>query len=211
MDVTKNNDEQSLILHVINKNVIMIKLLAISLALLSCAAKTNNQKMNKVSVDDVVAPNSIYEFKVAALDGSTIDFAAFKGKKILIVNTASACGFTPQYEGLQTLYTKYQNKLVIVGFPANNFNGQESGSNSTIKEFCKKNYGVTFPMANKISVQGDDIAPIYKWLCNKSENGVMDASIGWNFNKFLLDENGHLINKFDSNVTPMSNELTSKL
>ena len=189
----------------------MIKFLAISLALISCAAKTNNESMNKIPEAETVAASSIYDFKVAALDGSTIDFAAFKGKKILIVNTASACGFTPQYEGLQSLYKKYQDKLVIVGFPANNFNGQESGSNSTIKEFCKKNYGVTFPMANKISVQGDDIAPIYKWLCNKNENGVMDASISWNFNKFLLDENGHLITKFDSNVTPMSEELTSKL
>ncbi len=189
----------------------MIKFLAISLALISCAAKTNNESMNKIPEAETVAASSIYDFKVAALDGSTIDFAAFKGKKILIVNTASACGFTPQYEGLQSLYKKYQDKLVIVGFPANNFNGQESGSNSTIKEFCKKNYGVTFPMANKISVQGDDIAPIYKWLCNKNENGVMDASISWNFNKFLLDENGHLLTKFDSNVTPMSEELTSKL
>ena len=189
----------------------MIKLLAISLALFSCAETTNNQTMSNVSVAEVVAPGSVYDFKVAALDGSTIDFAAFKGKKILIVNTASACGYTPQYEGLEALYKKYQDKLVVVGFPANNFNGQESGSNSTIQEFCKKNYGVTFPMAAKISVKGDDIAPIYKWLCNKSDNGVLDATISWNFNKFLLDENGHLVTKFDSNVTPMSTELTSKL
>ena len=129
----------------------------------------------------------------------------------MIVNTASKCGFTPQYEGLEALYEKYKDHLVIVGFPANNFNSQEPGTNTEIKEFCKKNYGVTFPMAAKISVKGDDIAPIYKWLCNKSENGVMDATITWNFNKFLLDENGNLITKFDSKVTPMSEELTSKL
>jgi len=139
------------------------------------------------------------------------DFAKFKGKKILIVNTASACGYTPQYEGLEALYKKYQDKLVIVGFPANNFGGQEPGTNGEIKEFCKKNYGVTFPMAAKISVKGDDMAAIYKWLCNKSENGVLDASISWNFNKFLLDEKGNLITKFDSKVTPMSDELVSRL
>ncbi|MEO6229045.1 MAG: glutathione peroxidase [Ferruginibacter sp.] len=154
---------------------------------------------------------SIYDFKVEGLDGKTIDFASFKGKKILIVNTASECGFTPQYEGLQELYEKHKDKLVIVGFPANNFGGQEPGSNTQIKEFCKKNYGVTFPMAAKISVKGADVAPIYQWLCNKSENGVLDAEIKWNFNKFLLDENGHLIAKFDSKVTPMSDELVSKL
>lgn len=157
------------------------------------------------------AAKSIYEFKVAGLEGGTIDFSAFKGKKILIVNTASQCGYTPQYEGLEALYEKYKDKLVIVGFPANNFGSQEPGTNSEIKEFCKKNYGVTFPMAAKISVKGDDMAPIYKWLCNKTENGVLDAEIKWNFNKFLLDENGHLVTKFESKVTPMSEELTSKL
>ena len=154
---------------------------------------------------------SIYEFKVEALDGSKIDFASFKGKKILIVNTASQCGYTPQYEELQRLYVKFQDKLVIVGFPANNFGGQEPGKNSEIKEFCKKNYGVTFPMAAKVSVKGDDMAPIYKWLCSKSENGVMDAEIKWNFGKFLLDEKGVLINYFPSKVTPMSEDIISKL
>jgi glutathione peroxidase len=187
--------------------------MAISLALLSCAATTNNAAItNETPVQPApVTAKSIYDFKVESLDGGTIDFASFKGKKILIVNTASACGFTPQYEGLEALYKKYQDKLVIVGFPANNFGGQEPGTNGQIKEFCKKNYGVTFPMAAKISVKGDDIAPIYKWLCSKNENGVLDATITWNFNKFLLDENGKLITKFDSKVTPMSDELTSKL
>ena len=154
---------------------------------------------------------SIYDFKVEALDGSTIDFSTYKGKKILIVNTASECGYTPQYEGLQKLYDTYKEKLVIVGFPANNFGGQEPGSNVTIKEFCKKNYGVTFPMAAKISVKGDDMAPIYKYLTSKSENGVLDAVVGWNFGKFLLDEKGNLMQYFPSKVTPMSEEITSKL
>ena len=154
---------------------------------------------------------SIYDFKVEALNGDTIDFATFKGKKILIVNTASKCGFTPQYEGLEQLYEKYKDKLVIIGFPANNFFSQEPGSNETISEFCKKNYGVSFPMAAKISVKGKGIAPIYQWLCNKEENGVMDAKISWNFNKFLLDENGKLIAHFKSKVKPMSEEIVSKL
>lgn len=154
---------------------------------------------------------SIYDFKVESLTGGTIDFADFKGKKILIVNTASKCGFTPQYEGLEKLYETYKDKLVIVGFPANNFFRQEPGSNQTIDEFCKQNYGVTFPMAAKISVKGNNIAPIYNWLCHKSENGVMDAKISWNFNKFLIDENGHLLAHFKSKVKPMSDEIISKL
>jgi len=155
--------------------------------------------------------NTIYQFKVPSLDGGTIDFASFKGKKILIVNTASECGYTPQYEDLQKLYTAYKDKLVIVGFPANNFGQQEPGTNEQIKEFCKKNYGVTFPMAAKVSVKGDDIAPVFKWLTTKSLNGVMDAEIKWNFNKFLLDEKGALIAYFPSKVKPMSEEITSHL
>ncbi len=160
---------------------------------------------------DRAQTQTIYDFKVASLNGGVIDFGDFKGKKILIVNTASKCGFTPQYEGLQALYEKYKDRLVIVGFPANNFFSQEPGSNETIESFCKKNYGVTFLMAAKISVKGKDIAPIYKWLCNKTENGVMDAKVSWNFNKFLLDENGKLIAHFKSGVKPMSEEIVSKL
>lgn len=155
--------------------------------------------------------NSIFKFKVEGLEGGVIDFKSFKGKKILVVNTASKCGFTPQYEALQKLYTTYKEKLVIVGFPANNFGQQEPGSNLEIKSFCTKNYGVTFPMAAKVSVKGDDIAPIYKWLTSKELNGVMDAEIKWNFTKFLLDENGMLIKKFDSKVTPMSEEIVAYL
>jgi glutathione peroxidase len=154
---------------------------------------------------------SIHDFKVAALDGGSINFADFKGKKILVVNTASECGYTPQYKDLQALAEKYKDKLVVVGFPANNFGGQEPGSNTEIKSFCEKNYGVTFPMAAKVSVKGDDIAPIFNWLTHKDLNQVMDAEIGWNFNKFLLDENGKLIDKFNSNVKPMSNDIVGKL
>lgn len=158
----------------------------------------------------VAQTQTIYDFKVESLSGDTIDFANFKGKKILIVNTASKCGFTYQYEGLEQLYNKYKEKLVIVGFPANNFLAQEPGNNETIEEFCKKNYGVSFPMAAKVSVKGKNTAPIYQWLCNKAQNGVMNARISWNFNKFLLDENGKLIAHFKSKVKPMSEEITSK-
>ena len=155
-----------------------------------------------------IKAKSIYDFKVDGLMGGTIDFSKFKGKKILIVNTASKCGFTPQYEYLEKLYKKYIDKLVIVGFPENNFN-QEYSTNDSIKAYCTKNYGVTFPMAAKVSVKGADIAPIFKWLTNKSENGVMDAEIKWNFNKFLLDENGVLVAKFDSKVAPMDDQIQS--
>ena len=155
--------------------------------------------------------SSIHEFKVPSLDGSTIDFSKFKGKKILVVNTASECGYTPQYADLQKLYDAYKSKLVVVGFPANNFGGQEPGSNAEIKEFCKKNYGVTFPMAEKVSVKGNDTHPLFKWLTTKNENGVMDADIKWNFTKFLLDENGKLIAVFPSKVNPMSEEITKHL
>jgi glutathione peroxidase len=179
----------------------MIKLAIFSLAFLW------NSPVSKPAA----TTQTIYDFKVASLNGGTIDFADFKGKKILIVNTASKCGFTPQYEELQVLYEKYKDKLVIIGFPANNFFSQEPGSNETIEAFCKKNYGVTFPMAAKVSVKGKAMDPIYKWLCNKSENGVMDAKVSWNFNKFLLNEHGKLIGHFKSKVKPMSEDIISKL
>jgi glutathione peroxidase len=159
----------------------------------------------------LLAITTLYDFKVPALDGSTIDFSKFKGKKILIVNTASECGYTPQYADLQKLYEAHKSNLVIVGFPANNFGGQEPGSNTEIKEFCKKNYGVTFPMAGKVSVKGDDIHPLFKWLTTKSENGVTDAEIKWNFTKFLVDEKGKLIAVFPSKVNPNSEEITKYL
>ncbi len=191
----------------------MIKLIIAATVLLSCTAQKGNSQQSMTSNDIPVMQDSksIYSFTVEALDGTTINFAEFKGKKILIVNTASECGYTPQYDGLQKLYDQYKDKLVIVGFPANNFGAQEPASNTEIKEFCKKNYGVTFPMAAKISVKGDDQADIYRWLCNKSENGVLDAEVKWNFNKFLLDENGKLLNYFPSKVEPMSEEITGKL
>jgi glutathione peroxidase len=166
----------------------------------------------------------IYDFKVPALGGGTIDFSAFKGKKIMIVNTASYCGNTPQYKDLEALYEKYKDKLVIVGFPANNFGAQEPGTNAEIKEFCTKNYGVTFPMAEKVSVKGDDIHPLFKWLVEKSNElagGVTEEDaarkqflqnpIIWNFTKFLVDEKGNLIAVFHHKVKPMSDDVLKYL
>jgi len=193
----------------------MIKLITLSAIILSCAAQTNQATVKHTTQNIMIDLNdttkSIHQFKVASLDGGTINFAAFKGKKILVVNTASECGYTPQYKDLQALYEKYNGKLVVVGFPANNFGGQEPGSNTEIKSFCELNYGVKFPMAAKISVKGDDMSAVYKWLTSKEQNGVLDAEIKWNFNKFLLDENGHMIEYFPSKVAPMSEEITSKL
>jgi len=154
---------------------------------------------------------SIYDFKVPGLLGGEIDFSKFKGKKILIVNTASKCGNTPQYEGLEKLYESYKDKLVIVGFPANNFGSQEPGSNDEIAEFCKKNYGVTFPMAEKISVKGEDIAPLYKWLVSEAAKKGFNDPVTWNFTKFLLDEKGQLVTVFNAKTQPMSDEVLEYL
>jgi glutathione peroxidase len=161
---------------------------AISLLLFSFATPT--------SISNNMKASSIYQFKVPGLTGGTIDFSQFKGKKILVVNTASKCGNTPQYDDLEKLYNQYKDKLVIVGFPANNFGAQEPGKNTEIAEFCKKNYGVTFPMAAKVSVKGEDMAPIYKYMVAQAEaNGFTDP-IKWNFTKFLFDENGNFLTVF---------------
>lgn len=154
---------------------------------------------------------SIYDFKVPGLQENEIDLAQFKGKKIMIVNTASKCGLTPQYEGLEQLYKKYQGRLVIIGFPANNFKQQEPGSKEEIAEFCKKNYGVTFPMADKVSVKGDDIAPIFKWLVDEAAKKGINDPITWNFTKFLVDEKGNLVTVFSPKTAPMSEEVLKYL
>lgn len=152
-------------------------------------------------------PVSIYDFKVPALTGGTIDFAKFKGKKILIVNTASECGNTPQYADLEAMYEKYKDKLEIVGFPANDFGQQEPGTNKEIAAFCQKNYSVTFPMATKITVKGDDMAPIYKWLTNKKYNGLKDSEVKWNFQKYLVNEQGQLVAVFAPGMKPTNPEI----
>lgn len=159
-----------------------------------------------------VAASSVYDFKVTGLDGNPIDLSQYKGKKILIVNTASKCGFTPQYADLEKLYTTYKDKLVIIGFPANNFAGQEPGTNKEISEFCTRNYGVTFPMSEKVDVIGDNTAPLFKYLTDEAKKlGVTDPVIKWNFTKFLVDENGKLIAVFPSKVKPMDEQITKYL
>lgn len=170
---------------------------------------TNQKK--EVAQDKNPAMKSIYDYKVESLDGKEINFADFKGKKILIVNTASECGFTEQYADLQKVSEEYKDKLVVVGFPANNFGGQEPGSNTEIGAFCQKNFGVTFPMAAKVSVKGDDTAPIFKYLTDKNLNGVKNSAILWNFTKFLVDENGNLIDSFISTTKPTDNAITKYL
>jgi glutathione peroxidase len=195
---------------------IMIKSIAIGAILLACNNQTTQP--SNVSTGNTKGDNnmntitsSVHTFKVDKLDGGTIDFASFKGKKILIVNTASKCGYTKQYADLQALYEQHKEKLVVIGFPANNFGGQEPGSAVEIQEFCQKNFGVTFPMAAKVSVKGADMAPIFKWLTSKDQNGILDTEIGWNFNKFLIDENGNLLAHFPSRVSPLSNDIVDKL
>jgi glutathione peroxidase len=158
-----------------------------------------------------IAAVSIYNFKVPGLDGKSINLSKYKGKKILIVNTASKCGFTPQYADLEKLHTTYKGKIVVLGFPANNFKGQEPGSNTEIQEFCKKNYGVTFPMAGKVSVKGEDIHPLFKYLTEEAKKMNIEDPIKWNFTKFLIDEKGKLVAVFPSKVSPMSEEITKYL
>lgn len=151
---------------------------------------------------------SIYDFTVKDIDGKDQKLEQYKGKAIMIVNVASRCGFTPQYAGLQKIYQQYRDKgLVILGFPANNFLGQEPGSNEEIKQFCSVNYQVTFPMFSKISVKGKDIAPLYKYLTEKETNPKFAGDISWNFNKFLIDRQGKIIARFGSRTTPEDAEV----
>ena len=151
-----------------------------------------------------------YDLKTKTIDREPFLFSSLKGKKVLVVNTASKCGLTPQYEGLEALYKKYKaDNFVIIGFPANNFMSQEPGNESEIKEFCTKNYGVTFPMMSKISVEGDDIDPIYEWLTSKSKNGVMDSKVKWNFQKYMIDEKGNLVGVVDPSEKPDSEKIVN--
>lgn len=158
-----------------------------------------------------IAFNSIYDFKVPGLEGGEIDLSKYKGKKIMIVNTASQCGYTPQYAELEKLHETYKDKLVLIGFPANNFGGQEPGSNNEIAEFCKKNYGVKFVMAGKVSVKGEDIHPLFSYLTDEAKKMGVEDPIKWNFTKFLIDEKGKLLAVFPSKVKPMSEEVTKFL
>lgn len=153
---------------------------------------------------------SLHDFVVKDINGENFDLSSLKGKKVMVVNVASKCGLTPQYKELQKLYETYKDdNFVIIGFPANNFLRQEPGNNSEIKEFCTRNYGVTFPMMAKISVKGKKQAPVYKWLTQKSENGKISQKVKWNFQKFLIDENGNLVAVHSPRVSPMNDKITS--
>ncbi len=192
-----------------------MKKLILAFAVVSCFACQQNQAQNKSSKaptqkNNKMAKENIYQFKVKDLEGNDFDFASLKGKKVLIVNTASKCGLTPQYKDLQAIYDQYKDKgLVIVGFPANNFASQEPGTNEEIGAFCQKNYGVTFPMMEKISVKGDDMNEVYKFLTQKSKNGLQDSEVEWNFQKYLINEKGELEKVISPKTLPTDPEIVN--
>ena len=169
-------------------------------------AQTSKSKVSKT--DKVMTKETIYQFKVEDLSGKPFDFASLKGKKIMIVNTASKCGLTPQYKDLEAIYKLYKDKgFVIIGFPANNFASQEPGTNKEIETFCQLNYGVTFPMMDKVSVKGDDMCDVYKFLTQKSKNGLQDSEVEWNFQKYLINEKGELVKVIHPKTLPTDPEI----
>jgi len=174
--------------------------------LLSCQNQAQTKKGNTATQSTM--KQSIYTFKVEDLEGKEFDFASLKGKKIMVVNTASKCGLTPQYKDLQALYEEYKDKgLVVIGFPANDFMKQEPGTNEEIGAFCEKNYGVTFPMMSKISVKGKEMHPLYQFLTQKAQNGLQDSDVEWNFQKYLLNERGELEKVISPRTSPKDKEI----
>jgi glutathione peroxidase len=183
-----------------------------SVGALFFARCASTQERPKTAAATPTAASEFYNFKVKALDGSDFDFATLKGKKVLIVNTASKCGYTPQYADLEKLHQQYKDKnVVVIGFPANDFMSQEPGDAKEIGAFCTKNYGVTFPMMDKVTVVGGAKAPIYQWLSNKAKNGWNEQEPSWNFCKYLINEKGELVSFFPSKVLPLSDEIVKKL
>lgn len=182
---------------------------AVFFALKSCIF---SQSKNVPNPSAVQPATDFHSLKLTSLDGKdTLDFASLKGKKVLIVNTASECGYTPQYEELEKLKQTVKDSLFIIGCPCNQFGGQEPGSAAEIQSFCQKNYGVSFFMSEKLDVKGANQHPVYQWLTQKSRNGALDASVNWNFNKFLIDGNGKLQGYYPSKVNPMSAELLAAI
>ncbi len=180
----------------------------------SCSSNSNQTAENSQQLATLTPVNtnamSFYDLKTKTLDGQPFDFASLKGKRVLVVNTASECGYTPQYAQLQELHKTYGGeKFTIIGFPANNFGGQEPGSDAQIATFCEQNFGVTFPMMSKVSVKGADADAVYNWLTKKEMNGVADANVKWNFHKFLIDENGQWVKELSSSVSPLDEVITS--
>nr|WP_315175850.1 glutathione peroxidase [uncultured Flavobacterium sp.] len=181
----------------------LVTIASLVLVLFSCQNQAQNSKPNTSIMDATVGKENIYQFKVTDLSGDTFDFATLKGKKVMIVNTASKCGLTPQYKDLEALYKEYSGKgFVIVGFPANNFASQEPGTKEEIATFCQQNYGVTFPMMDKVSVKGSDMCAVYQFLTQKAKNGLMDSEVKWNFQKYLLNEKGELVDVIAPTTLP---------
>jgi len=179
-----------------------------ALLLFSCQNQAQTNKTKTPKTDKVMTKETIYQFKVEDLSGNSFDFASLKGKKVMIVNTASKCGLTPQYKDLEAIYKEYKDKgFVIVGFPANNFASQEPGTNEEIGAFCQQNYGVTFPMMDKVSVKGDDMCEVYKFLTQKSKNGLQDSEVEWNFQKYLINEKGELVKVIKPKTLPTDPEV----
>lgn len=183
-----------------------VSIFFIPLLLLFAACAQNGGEQQQAGVQTPTEMSDFYSFQLKALDGEEIDFSRYKGKKVLLVNVASECGYTPQYEDLQKLHETYGDKVAVLGFPANNFGNQESGSNQQIADFCRKNYGVDFQMFSKISVKGNDQHPLYEWL--REQSGQEPS---WNFSKYLLDENGEVLGFYPSGVNPMDEEIVGRI
>lgn len=198
-------------LKIIGTGLVVVALLSFSCAHNGSSATEEIVESTESNTSNMNTIESIYDIKINKLDGSPIDLNDYKGKKMLFVNVASKCGFTPQYAELQELYDKYKGKLEIFGVPCNQFGGQEPGSSDEIAQFCEKNYGVTFTMTEKVDVKGASQHPLYAWLTKKEKNGLMDATVKWNFHKFLVGEEGELVNMFDSRTNPMGTELIDAL
>lgn len=188
----------------------LFRLFAFALTIVGCKQQENLNKNLAINNNATMERPSIYQFKVQTLDGNPFDFSTLKGKKIMVVNTASKCGLTPQYKDLQAIYDKYKsNNFVIVGFPANDFLSQEPGTNDEIATFCERNYGVTFPMMEKITVKGKDMHPVYQFLTQKAKNGVADSEVEWNFQKYLLNDKGQLDMIISPRTLPTDAKITN--
>lgn len=193
-----------------NKIILLLALLAVSC---NVENKITDESVSAsmLTVDKMDIPKNFHEFKLRSIDGEEVDFAQYRGKKVLLVNVASKCGYTSQYAELQELHEKHGDKITVLGFPANNFGGQEPGTEEEIKTFCSENFGVTFPMFEKVSVKGVDKHPLYRWLSDKDLNGWNDKEPAWNFSKYLLDEEGKLVDFYPSAVKPMDDKILSHL
>ena len=188
-----------------------ISALLLSTLLLACGADPGNKATGEtVTATNAPQTMSFHELSATDIHGNPVPFDSFKGKKVLVVNTASECGYTKQYAQLQELHEEFKDKgLVVIGFPSNDFGGQEPGSESDIMAFCEKNFGVTFPMMSKVTVKGREPHPVYAWLTSKQANGVQDATVKWNFHKFLIDEQGRLVGDHPSAVSPLDEQIIS--